>query len=141
MTAPPGIDELVRRFYARLWNAWDDDAVDDVLAADFAFRGSLGEQTAGLEGWRAYRDLVRRGAPVFTHQVVELLVEADSGAEQHAAPRLCYTGTHRGLLLGIPATGRPFRYDGAAFFRARSGRLVAAWVLGDLVALRDQLTG
>ena len=141
MTTPPGIRELVTRFYARLWDAWDDDAVDDVLAEDFAFRGSLGEQTTGRDGWRAYRDRVRGGAPDFANEIVELIVDHASGEEQRAAARLRYTGTHRGPLLGLPATGRRFRYDGAAFFRARAGRLVEAWVLGDLAALRDQLDG
>ncbi|MDQ1414328.1 MAG: hypothetical protein QOE07_2916, partial [Acidimicrobiaceae bacterium] len=35
----------MERFYHQLWNAGDDDAVDNVLTEDFAFRGSLGTQT------------------------------------------------------------------------------------------------
>ena len=56
---------LVTRFYAVLWNAWDDAAVETVLADDFAFRGSLGTETIGRDGWRAYRDAVRQAAPDF----------------------------------------------------------------------------
>jgi predicted ester cyclase len=29
---------LVRRFYRDVWNRWDDQAVDQVLADDFCFR-------------------------------------------------------------------------------------------------------
>ncbi len=125
---------LVQRFYAELWNAWDDGVVADVLAEDFAFRGSLGSTTTGLDGWRAYRDQVRSGAPDFHNELVALVVEGD-----RAAARLRYTGTHQGELLGLPPSGRGFAYDGAAFFESRDGRLVSAWVLGDLAALRDQL--
>ena len=44
--------DLVRAFYDDLWNRWDDTLVDAVLAADFAFRGSLGTATVGRDGWR-----------------------------------------------------------------------------------------
>jgi len=30
------LEALVRRFYADVWNRWDDDALREVLAADFA---------------------------------------------------------------------------------------------------------
>lgn len=127
---------LVTRFYERLWNAWDDVAVTATLAEGFTFRGSLGQQTTGREGWRAYRDDVRRGAPDFRNDITELVVDGD-----RAAARLRYTGTHEGLLLGVAASGRTFAYDGAAFFRAQDGLLVQAWVIGDLDDLRRQLTG
>lgn len=126
---------LVTRFYERLWNAWDDDAVRGTLAEGFSFRGSLGQSTAGRDGWRSYRDTIRGGAPDFRNEIVELVVDGD-----RAAARLHYTGTHRGLLLGLVASGRAFAYDGAAFFHAQGGLLVAAWVLGDLDSLRRQLT-
>lgn len=125
---------LVRRFYERLWNAWDDSAVDATLAPDFVFRGSLGQETTGRDGWRTYRDQVRRGAPDFCNEIVDLVAWAD-----RAAVRLLYSGTHRGPLLGIEATGRSFTYSGAAFFTAADGLLLEAWVLGDLEDLRRQL--
>lgn len=132
---PAAVRALVTRFYERLWNAWDDAAVENTLALDFTFRGSLGQQTAGRDGWRAYRDMVRGGAPGFTNEVVELVVD-----EERAAARLRSTGTHLGPLLGVAASGRSFSYAGAAFFQARAGLLVDAWVLGDLESLRHQLT-
>jgi predicted ester cyclase len=125
---------LVHRFYDELWNAWDDDAVPDVLHPELRFRGSLGEETSGLAEWRTYRDGVRRAAPDFHNEVVDLVADGD-----RAAARLVWSGTHAGPLLGIGATGRSFRYPGAAFFAALDGLLADVWVLGDLAALRDQL--
>lgn len=129
------MEVLVHRFYERLWNAWDDGAVDQILAADFAFRGTLGTETVGRDGWRIYRDSIRRGAPDFTNEIVDLIIDGD-----RAAARLRYTGTHQGSLLGMAGTGTAFNYDGAAFFRARSGLLAEAWVLGDLDSLRRRLS-
>lgn len=127
---------LVARFYEHLWNAWDDTMVDATLAPGFVFRGSLGDETVGRDGWRAYRDKIRAGCSDFHNDVVELIVDGD-----RAAARLRYSGTHDGSLLGIAPTRRRFVYSGAAFFTVDDGRLSAAWVLGDVAALRAQLSG
>ena len=128
------MEHLVRRFYEELWNRWDDEGVDDLLAEDFTFRGSLGTETAGRAEWRSYRDAVRAGASDFHNELVTLVAHGD-----RAAARLRYSGTHTGRLAGLPATGRRFTYAGAAFFEAQQGRLASAWVLGDLTALQEQL--
>ncbi|CAN5625398.1 hypothetical protein BH24ACT13_BH24ACT13_03240 [soil metagenome] len=127
---PARIGSLVQRFYDQLWNRWDDSAVDQVLAPGFSFRGSLGRETSGREGWRRYRDQVRQGAPDFHNEVVDMVVQ-----RTRAAARLRYTGMHTGPLLGISATSRAFSYEGAAFFTAEAGFLQSAWVLGDLDGL------
>ena len=127
-------ESLVRRFYADLWNRWDDTAVDLLLTDDFTFRGSLGDQTRGRDGWRRYREAVRAGSSDFHNEVQALVVDGD-----RAAARLWYTGTHDGPLGGISPSGRRFGYAGAAFFTARAGQLSDAWVLGDLAGLRAQL--
>lgn len=126
---------LVEVFYDQLWNAWNDARVDEVLDESFRFRGSLGQSTVGRDEWRSYRDSVRAASADFHNDVVTLV-----GADDQVAARLRYTGTHTGPLLGIPASGRRFEYAGAAFFVAASGRLVSAWVLGDLEGLRRQLS-
>jgi steroid delta-isomerase-like uncharacterized protein len=128
------IRSLVRRFYEVLWNRWDDQAVPSVLAEGFVFRGSMGTSTVGRDGWRSYRDTVRQGSPDFHNELVSIICEED-----RAAARLVCSGHHAGPLLGIPGTGRSFRYDIAAFFTARDGLLSEAWVLGDLDGLRRQL--
>jgi SnoaL-like polyketide cyclase len=61
---------------------------------------------------------IRRGSPDFTNEIVDLLID-----DERAAARMRYTGTHRGPLLGLAATGRAFTCDGAAFFQGRSGLL------------------
>jgi predicted ester cyclase len=125
---------LVRRFYDDAWNRWDDDVVDDLLAVDFSFRGSLGQEVMGRDGWRAYRDRVRRAVPDFHNEIVELIRAPD-----RAAARLVYSGHHRGVLLGRLGRGAPIRYSGAAFFHCADEQLVSAWVLGDIDALYRQI--
>jgi steroid delta-isomerase-like uncharacterized protein len=128
------IEDLIGRFYTELWNQWDDAVVEQVLADEFVFRGSMGTETRGPDGWRGYRETICPGSPDFHNEVIELVA-----AEQRAAARLRYTGHHAGTLAGIPATGRWFEYVGAAFFTSAEGRLTSAWILGDLDGLRRQL--
>jgi predicted ester cyclase len=130
----PDLSALVTSFYRDLWNRWDDAAVPHVLAADFSFRGTLGDRTHGRDQWREYRDRVRCAAPDFTNTVLDVVVQGD-----RAAARLRFAGTHEGELLGIAPTHRSFAYEGAAFFTGAGGLLSDAWVLGDIDGLRRQL--
>ena len=128
--------ELVMRFYDRLWNQWDDSAVDDTLAPGLSFRGSTGQHTVGRDGWRGFRDQYRAAAPDFHTDVLDLIT-----TDNRAAVGLQFTGTHRGPLLGIPATGRRFTYHGAGLFTTADGLLTDIWIVGDVDELRRQLIG
>jgi predicted ester cyclase len=129
------IRTLVERFYSDAWNRWDDGALDEILTADFVFRGSLGDQARGRDGFRAYRDKVRSAFPDFRNEVREIIAERD-----RAAVRLRCSGRHGGELFGLAATGLSVAYDAAAFLRAYDAQLCEAWVLGDLEHLRSQLS-
>jgi steroid delta-isomerase-like uncharacterized protein len=129
------VRSLIERFYDDAWNRWDDDAVDAVLAEEFVFRGSLGDEARGRDGFRAYRAKVRAAFPDFHNEICEMIVDGD-----RAAVRLRCTGRHEGEFLGFAASGAAIAYDAAAFFTVGGGRLTEAWVLGDLDRLRRQLT-
>ncbi|WP_298384484.1 ester cyclase [Ferrimicrobium sp.] len=126
---------LIELFYSELWNEWNDALVDRLLTPNFEFRGSLGQVTHTRDEWRGYRDIIHAGSFDFYNEVVTLVCDQENGAA-----RMLYRGTHSGPLLGIGATGKKFAYAGAAFFRADADRLTSAWVLGDIAALRAQLT-
>ncbi|MBC6466716.1 ester cyclase [Actinomadura alba] len=53
----------MHRFYLDAWNRWDDSVVEEILAPDFVFRGSLGDEVRGPDGWRSYRDKIRSAVP------------------------------------------------------------------------------
>jgi predicted ester cyclase len=124
----------VRRFYADAWNRWDDAAVDELLAEDFVFRGSLGDEARGRDGFRAYRDKLRSAFPDFYNEVTDMVADGD-----RAAVRLRCTGRQEGELFGVAPTGLDIAYDAAAFFHSHGAQLREAWVLGDLENLRNQL--
>jgi steroid delta-isomerase-like uncharacterized protein len=128
------VKELVRRYYEELWNRWDDAAVDEIVAPDIEFRGSIGRTTRGIAEFRGYVAQIRAAFPDFHNEIEELIAEGDK-----VVARLTYTGTHAGSLFGIAATGRRIRYEGLALFTIRGGKIARGFVLGDTDALRRQL--
>jgi predicted ester cyclase len=128
------ITDLIARFYSEAWNRWDEPCVDSILTTDFLFRGSLGDEAVGPDGFRAYRNKVRAAFPDFHNEVSEIVANGD-----RAAVRLRCTGRHDGELFGIAPTGLRVAYDAAAFLRSCDTQLCAAWVLGDLEHLKSQL--
>ena len=72
---------LVERFYADAWNRWDDRVVDEILTADFVFRGSLGDHAQGRDGFRSYRDKVHAAFPDFRYEVLDLIAQGLDNAQ------------------------------------------------------------
>ena len=125
---------LIRRYYDEIWNVWDFDVVDALVAREIVFRGSLGTVCKGREAFCDYMRRVQAAFPDF-HNVIEELVAEDD----RVVARLAYSGTHQGEIFGVHPTGRVVRYSGAAFFRIAESKIAEGWVLGDVVSLLRQL--
>lgn len=126
--------DLVRRYYEQLWNRWEVSLAAELLAPDFRFRGSLGDEVTGIDAFVGYMNKVRAAFPDYHNEIVELVADGD-----RVAARLEYRGRHEGELFGIQGSGGSVRYAGSAHFRVADGKLAQAWVLGDLNGLLRQL--
>lgn len=132
MTADP--ERLVRRFYAEVWERADESVARAILHPDLAFRGSLGEERRGVDGFVAYVRAVHAALGGYRCAIDDLVACGD-----RAAARMTFGGVHRGSLFGVPATGRTISWSGAAFFTIADGRIATLWVLGDIDGVRRQL--
>jgi steroid delta-isomerase-like uncharacterized protein len=128
--------ELIRRYYAEMWNPWNFSACDSLLAGDIALYGSLGVATKGIAAFRDYMQTVRAAFPDFHNTIEEMVAEND-----RVVARLTYRGTHRGEIFGVAPAGKKITYSGAAFFRVADGKVAEGWVLGDRLGLLEQLRG
>jgi steroid delta-isomerase-like uncharacterized protein len=125
---------LIRRFFDEMWNPWNFDKADELLAPDIKFRGTLGPELHGRDEFRAYMRKVQAAFPDFHNSILEITAEHD-----RVVARTFYRGSHRGEIFGIAPTGKSIGYSGAAFFRIADGRVTEGWVLGDLLALLRDL--
>jgi steroid delta-isomerase-like uncharacterized protein len=120
------------------WNAHDPDAV----AAVFAENAVLSEvgRPGDVRGRAAIREraaMLLGAFPDFRLERIALVIDGDRHAD-----RWVMTGTHRGPLFGLPATGRAVRVEGATFTRLGPDGLVAEDVhLTDFAGLMAQLGG
>jgi len=127
---------LIRKYYEELWNRWNFAAAEELIDEEISFRGSLGSSVHGRERFEEYMRTVQRAFPDFHNHTEELIAENDK-----VVARLTYTGTHQGELFGIAPTGRRVSYAGVAIFRVAGDSIVEGWVLGDVRALMQQLSG
>lgn len=75
------------------------------------------------------------GALSDVHFVVEdLIAEGDP-----VVARLTQSGTHHGIFLGIPPTGKRVRISGVEIFRNADGKIVEHWNNYDDLGLSQQL--
>ena len=58
-----GTEKVIERFYHELWNRWNLDVADEILAEDVRFRGTLGSTLEGREAFKGYVETVRRAFP------------------------------------------------------------------------------
>ena len=127
--------DLVERFYHVVWNKSDEAEARQILSPDFRFRASLGPELRGPVGFIAYLRSVHAALENFTCIIEDVIV-----ADDCAAARMSFHGVHRARLFGVDATGREIRWSGAAFFKTSGETITELWVLGDVEAVRRQLT-
>ena len=128
--------QLVETFYNVMWNTWSAETARAILTDDIDFRGSIGLQVNGHDGFLGYMQTIRDAFPDFHNHIEEIIATDD-----RAVARLTYSGTHQGALFDRPATGRRIEYAGVAMFTMDGERISKVWVLGDLWGLMQQLDG
>ena len=123
------VHPLVEAFYARIWNA-GQEYVDDLLAEDFVFRGSLGTETTGRTAFMEYVYRVRGSLAQYHCEILACVTELP-----HAFARMRFSGLHVAPFRGYEPTGKPVQWEGAALFTFRDDIIASLWVLGDLAGL------
>ena len=125
---------IVRRV-VDAFNRGDWAVVDELFAADYVdhdrARGDLPPGPAGVkQAW----GMLRAAFPDLHATIEDLVAEGD-----RVAVRGVIRGTHRGELMGIPATGRQVAMPLIDVNRIAGGRLVERWAEADMLGLLQHL--
>jgi steroid delta-isomerase-like uncharacterized protein len=125
--------DTVREFIDGLFTKGDLGATDAYLAEDFINHDPPFGVPADRDGMRAAGQMMRAGFPDWHSELHDLIAEGDLVVERFTA-----SGTHRGEVMGVPATGRTVSLPGINIFRLREGWIVERWGrLDDLGFLRQ----
>jgi hypothetical protein len=112
--------ELVAAFYARIWNARESGAAAELLADDFTFRGSLGDELTGREAFSGYARSLHAA-------LADYRCERSAWRRASARSRNSPSGRHAGVLRGRLPTGRRVAWPAAAL-TLRDERIARLWV-------------
>ncbi len=132
---PTDNKELSRRILDEVWNQQNLDAADEMIAANFVSHDPQSPQAVrGIEG---YKQFVRHYLNAFPD--CHFTIEDHVAEGPMVVTRWTVTGTHRGALGNIPATGRRMSVTGISWSRIEDGKFVESWTNWDTLGMLQQL--
>ena len=125
---------IVRQFIDETLNQGDIEGSARFVWEDVVEQVPFPGQGPGLQGLKDVVRGMRVAFPDMHWCVEEQLADGD-----RVLTRFEWTGTHRGLFLGVPATGRPVKVWGIVIDRFLDGRIKDTRILMDTLGLMIQL--
>ena len=115
-------------------DAGDLEAFDELLHPGAVIHAPAGLSTTSADEEKAvWRDALA-AIPDIRHEVQEVVVD-----DEVEMARVVVTGTLTATFGGVEGTGRRFRIDQAVITHVRDGKVVEAWEIADIAALRAQV--
>ncbi len=127
-------EDLVRRYYGEALNPGRFELLDELLTADFLDHEELRGIPPTHDGLKQKYAMLRAGFPDFGFTVEDLFSTGDP-----VAVRLTVRGTHDGVFMARPPTGRQFVVGSVGIFRTADSRIVEHWGVFDQLAMLGQL--
>lgn len=126
--------EIVRRVNTEPWTG-NYDAIDELVAADYVGHDpALPELTRGRDGVKQFYNDFLAAYPDGAITIETQLAEGD-----YVATRWTGRGTHKGELMGIPATGKQVTVSGITISRLSGGKVAEEWIAWDTLGMMQQL--
>jgi steroid delta-isomerase-like uncharacterized protein len=109
---------------------------DEITASDFVRHdlASMFEEVRGVEAVRQFIVALRAAFPDLQLTVEDIIAEGDK-----VMVRFTGRGTHKGVFLGIPPTGKAVIWAGINIYRLAGGKVAETWQLSDALGLLRQL--
>lgn len=127
---------LMKRWYQEVWREGKNETIHELLAPDAALRGQVGPdvEIRGPEGFLAFAERIRNTFPD-----TEVTVEDAFGVDDKVVVRWVATGTHSGVGLGGPPSGKRIRITGITIARFENGKIVEGWDNWDRLGMLEQI--
>ncbi len=126
--------DIARRFL-QVWGQASLATVDELAAADLVVSYPLfGGPSLGPEAFKQHLIRAHQAVPDCEMDILEEIAEGD-----RVAVRWRTRGTHRGVFLGIPPTGKPLTWTGMTMYRIADGKVLEERGEEDALGLMQQL--
>ena len=107
------------------------EAVDQFVAPEMIDHSGRG---SGKDGVQQGVRLFASAFPDWHTTIEDLIAEGDKVVMRGVA-----SGTHRGVFMGIPPTGKRVTVPGIHIMRIKDGKIVEHWAHGDYMGMMRQL--
>ena len=127
-------DSPQRRIIDNAFNQGDLAALDDLLSVDGIEHHDQHRTTPSKNGLKGVVAMFRGGFADLHVTVDDEIREGDK-----VATHFTIRGTHTGLFLGNPPTGKRVAVPGILFARNENGRMKESWTVVDNMGMMQQL--
>ena len=125
---------IVHRFYEEVFNRKNTAALDEFIDPQAVDHSAPVGAPGGIAGAKQFAGMFLAAFPDVRFTVEDLIAEGDQ-----VVARLTQSGTHRGVFLGLPPTGKRVQVTGMEIFRLADGKIVEHWNNYDDLRLFQQL--
>jgi steroid delta-isomerase-like uncharacterized protein len=126
---------LIQRYFNEVWNEGCLDVLDELLTPDYINHSpGIPNPRPGPADLKPIVAAMRAGIPDLHYTILDLVI-----AEDKVTAYVRMTGTHRGDLFGMPATGRSIDVRQMQIEWIRDGRICEHWRITDDLTLLRQL--
>jgi steroid delta-isomerase-like uncharacterized protein len=129
--------DLIRLWFAEVWNNRRVDMIDEVVAENWRSHGLPVATLAEMSARDAFRSLQQSYLAAFPD--ITFTVSQIHGEGDMASAHCVVTGTHTGDGLGFPATGRAINVTGNVMVRCQNGRVAESWESWNIHEMHAQL--
>ncbi len=121
---------LLLHYFDEVLNRKNLDAMEEIFAADVVYHSAGAPDINGLQALKAWVADYLNSVPDYKAAFKDSIAEGD-----RCMLRWSCKGTHRGVLFGLPPTGKRFTLSGMTVFRIQDGRVQEGWIERDSLGL------
>lgn len=119
--------EISRRMFHTVWNEGRTDLLPDFHSPDFTIKDPYNVVTgSGIAAAKEYVASYRKALPDLAFRIDRQIAEGDT-----VVNFLTATGTHEGVLLGLPPTHERASVTAIVTLRFKNGKIIEATTLWD----------
>jgi len=128
------IQSPINRIFEEAFNQGNLAVVDEVLSPDHFAHNTFGGAPNGPQGLKCLIAMFRNAFPDLHCTLEDEIRQGDK-----LAAHWTMSGTHKGMFLGNPPTGRQVEVQGIIFASTVDGLIVEDWTLIDQMGILQQL--
>ena len=126
---------IIRRLYEEVWNERKLEVVDELISPSHALHDPIASGShVGPESYKRRVVELTTGFPDLCFTIEDTIAEREKFVVSWSI-----SGTHKGVYMEIPATGRKISVEGITIHHIRNGKILDSCAVWDALGLMRQI--